>query len=43
MTNNIPQIMTLSANNIFKYCEKKENNVSVKHRDCFKFCVKSKN
>lgn len=31
MTNNIPQIMTLSANNIFEYCEKKENNVSVKH------------
>ena len=31
MTNNIPQIVTLSANNIFEYCEKKENNVSVKH------------
>ena len=24
MTNNIPQIMTLSANNIFEYCEKKK-------------------
>ena len=24
MTNNIPQIMTLSANNIYEYCEKKK-------------------
>ena len=28
MTNNIPQIMTLSANNIFEYCEKKKIKVN---------------
>lgn len=42
MTNNIPQIMTLSANNIFEYCEKKENNYlfDINNKISYRYVVK---